>query len=82
MEKYYVNVESDRHGMHKVHRAGCLFLEKRKDRIFLGYFNNSAQALEQSKDYYVKVDLGVCCCREYNSHNIFLVSNREEISYR
>ena len=65
--RYYVNKNAQANGQHEVHRATCSWLPTVENRLYLGDFTSSAQAIREAKKYYANVDGCAYCCPE--SHN-------------
>ena len=59
---YYVNKNAQYSGEHEIHTSDCAFLPSVENRIFLGYFNNSSEALKVAKQYFNNVDGCFYCC--------------------
>lgn len=53
---YYVNRIAQPTGEHEVHQAGCGYLPSEENRIYLGFFTNSGDAIREAKKYYSNVD--------------------------
>jgi hypothetical protein len=62
MALYYVNKNAQTTGEHEVHTSTCLFLPSIENRIFLGDFDNCAEAVREAKKYYSNVDGCYYCC--------------------
>ena len=65
--RFYVNKNAQTSGQHEVHRATCSWLPDAENRLYLGDFTTSAQAIREAKRYYANVDGCAYCCSE--SHN-------------
>ena len=61
---YYVNRIAQPTGEHEVHQAGCGYLPSEENRIYLGFFTNSGDAIREAKKYYSNVDGCFFCCPE------------------
>lgn len=64
MANYYVNKNAQSNGDHEVHKAGCSWLPKVENRIYLGNFNNCKEAVRKAKEYYSKVNGCYYCSKE------------------
>lgn len=64
MIQYYVNKIAQNTGEHEVHRSGCTYLPKEENRIYLGSFNNCADAIKKAKEFYSNVDGCYFCCKD------------------
>lgn len=64
MPRYYVHTKSQPNGSHHVHRAECGFLPEEPQRVFLGFFNRCADALEEAKKHYSDVNGCYYCARD------------------
>lgn len=56
MAYYYVNKNAQSSGDHEVHKSSCNYLPKEENRIYLGYYNNCEDAIEEAKKYYSQVN--------------------------
>lgn len=61
---YYVNKNAQSTGEHEVHTLGCKYLPSDGNRIYLGVFTNSKDAIREAKKYYSNVDGCFFCCPE------------------
>ena len=61
---YYVNKIAQPTGEHEVHISNCRYLPLEKNRIYLGYFSNSGDAIKVARSYYSNVDGCFYCCPE------------------
>ncbi len=61
---FYVNKNAQPTGEHEVHRSDCNWLPDVENRIYLGNFSTSAEAIREAKLYYTNVDGCVHCCPE------------------
>ena len=61
---YYVNKNAQATGEHEVHASGCKYLPSEENRIYLGFFTNSRDAIRKAKKYYSNVDGCFFCCPE------------------
>ena len=64
LEKYYVNRNTDGQVIHEVHRESCDYLPQLANREFLGYHNNSHDAVAKAKQKYPTADGCWFCCPE------------------
>ena len=66
MDKFYVNKSNygNPNNDHEVHRESCKWLPAASNRIYLGVFSRSADAVKAAKLYYSKVDGCYHCCPE------------------
>lgn len=62
--KYYVNKRANATGEHEVHKADCVHLPHLDNLVYLGAFENSADALAAAKEKYLEVDGCFYCNRE------------------
>lgn len=62
--KYYVNKNTQANGDHEVHKEGCDYLPKVKNRIYLGEFINCEDAVEEAKEHYSQVNGCYYCSEE------------------
>ena len=59
MEKrYYLNKNKNRSGVHEVHREDCFYLPLEMNRIFLGLFSDSYEAVDVGRG--ILSDVGKC----------------------
>lgn len=65
--RYYVNTNAQSNGQHEVHCVTCHWLPDVSNRIYLGDFSTSQQAVKEAHKYYNNVDGCAFCCPE--SHN-------------
>lgn len=64
-EIFYVGILVDKENEHELHRASCEKCPNQKDRIFLGRFENSKDAMKKAKEHYEKVhSCDICCEKE------------------
>ncbi|MFK2618999.1 hypothetical protein ACIXQ7_21330 [Bacteroides fragilis] len=47
---YYVNKNAQPTGEHEVHALGCKYLPSEENRIYLGFFTNSRDAIREAKN--------------------------------
>lgn len=66
--RYYVNRNAQWNGDHEVHRSTCSWLPNIDNRIYLGEFSASQQALREAGRYYAQVDGCIHCCPEIHRH--------------
>jgi hypothetical protein len=64
MDNYYVNKNEQPNGDHEVHAVSCIFLPIAENRLYLGFFDNCAEAVKEAKKTYPKADGCFYCCRE------------------
>ena len=62
MPTYYVDKNIQANGNHKVHKLGCNNLPKQMERIYLGSFTVSNNAIETARKYYPQVEGCNKCC--------------------
>lgn len=67
MARYYMNENSQNIGDHEVHKEGCCWLQKAKNRKYLGDFSDCHQALKVAKQYDPNADGCFSCCKECNN---------------
>ena len=63
---YYVNklTTTNPNFNHEVHKSACRYLPSEDNRVYLGYFNSTAEAMLKAKMYYLNVDGCAVCCPE------------------
>lgn len=59
MSSYYVRIKPQLNGSNAVHKESCPFLPGIENRIFLGEYGSSLEALRDAKLYFSEVS---CCC--------------------
>lgn len=64
MELYSVNKDAQPTGEHEVHASSCAHMPSIENRITLGFFHNSSEAIKGAKKYYNNVDGCFYCCPE------------------
>ena len=62
--RFYVNKNAQPNGDHEVHRATCAWLPAVENRLYLGEFSSSYEALIAAKRFYNRVDGCAFCCPE------------------
>lgn len=62
--RYYVNKNAQDNGDHEVHRADCSWLPAAENRLYLGEFTSSYEALRAAKRIYDAADGCAYCCPE------------------
>ena len=62
--RFYVNTNAQPNGDHEVHRATCAWLPTVENRLYLGDFTSSYEALLVAKRYYNRADGCAYCCPE------------------
>lgn len=62
--RFYVNRNAQPNGDHEVHRSTCAWLPDPQNRLYLGDFLYSSQALAAAKRYYTRADGCAYCCPE------------------
>ena len=62
--KYYVNKNAQPTSEHEVHKSTCSWLPDAENRIYLGDFVSSAEALKAARKFYSDVDGCYYCCPE------------------
>ncbi|MBE6202229.1 MAG: hypothetical protein E7135_01035 [Rikenellaceae bacterium] len=60
----YINTNAQPTGEHEVHTSSCAHGPSIKNRINLGIFHNSSEAIREAKRYYNNVDGCFYCCPE------------------
>lgn len=63
-DSYYVNRNAQPTGEHEVHRKSCYRLPSAANRVYLGEFATSQEAVRAAQAYYSSVDGCAYCCRE------------------
>lgn len=61
---FYVNKNAQSNGDHEVHQTGCTWLPLEQNRIYLGYFTTSQEAVREAKKHYSQVNGCYYCCPE------------------
>lgn len=61
---YYVNKNAQVNGDHEVHKSTCPWLPNIENRIYLGEYYNSHDAVRAAKKYYIQSNGCVHCCPE------------------
>lgn len=64
MELYCINTNAQPTGEHEVHTSNCALGPSIENRINLGFFHNSSEAIKEAKRYYNNVDGCFYCCPE------------------
>ena len=62
--RFYVNKNAQSNGDHEVHRQACDWLPSENNRIYLGVFATSQEAVRAAKKIYAKADGCKHCCPE------------------
>jgi len=62
--RFYVNKNAQSNGDHEVHRATCSWLPAVENRLYLGDFLTSQEAVREAREYYNHVDGCAYCCPE------------------
>lgn len=62
--RFYVNKNAQPNGDHEVHRATCSWLPDVENRLYLGEFLTSQEAVRAAKKYYNHTDGCAYCCPE------------------
>lgn len=62
--RFYVNKNAQFGGEHEVHRYDCSWLPDAENRIYLGDFKTSQEAVKEASNYYDCVDGCSYCCPE------------------
>ena len=65
--RYYVNKNAQPTGEHEVHKPTCVWLPYVENRIYLGDFTTSAEALKAARQFYSNVDGCKKCCPEIHT---------------
>jgi len=63
MEQFYVNKKPQPNGDHEVHRAGCEWLPRPENRIYLGMHYDCWTAVNEARKYFSRVNGCFYCCR-------------------
>ena len=64
MAYYYVNKNAQANGDHEVHRDTCKYLPAEPNRIYLGSFDNCADAVTAAERHYSQVNGCATCSPE------------------
>jgi len=67
MARYYVNQNAQNNGDHEVHKDGCSYMPDNENRIYLGNFDNCADAVREAKKRYSKSNGCYFCSKECNT---------------
>lgn len=67
-KKYYVNAVPQTNGDHEVHCEGCYWLPSITNRIYLGSFWSSKEALAAARLRFPNADGCAYCCPEIHKH--------------
>ena len=59
---YYVNKNAQTSGEHEVHCSTCEHLPNVENRLFLGSFATSKEAVKEAEKFYTIVDGCAFCC--------------------
>ncbi|MHB8076686.1 hypothetical protein [Desulfosporosinus fructosivorans] len=62
--RFYVNKDAQTNGDHEVHRPTCSWLPDTENRLYLGDFATSQEAVKEARKYYVQVNGCYYCCPE------------------
>lgn len=62
--RFYVSRNAQITGEHEVHRATCSWLPDSENRLYLGDFLTSQEAVREASKYYNIVDGCAYCCPE------------------
>ena len=65
---YYVNSVPQSNGDHEVHCEGCYWMPSSTNRVYLGYFASSKEALAAARRLYPSADGCAFCCPEIHKH--------------
>lgn len=61
---YCLNKKAQMSGEHEIHTSDCLYVPSAENRIILGYFANSEDAMREARKHYYNVDGCWFCCHE------------------
>lgn len=61
---YYVNKYAEPTGEHKVHQSGCDHLPSISNLVYLGEFDQCADAIREAEKYFIHVNGCTLCCKE------------------
>jgi hypothetical protein len=62
--RFYANKNAQSNGDHEVHRLTCNWLPDAENRLYLGDFLTSQDAVREAKQYYDRADGCAYCCPE------------------
>ena len=65
--RYYVNKNAQTNGDHEIHRPTCSWLPDAENRLYLGDFATSQEALKEARRYYNQVNGCYYCCPEIHT---------------
>ena len=65
---FYVNSNAQPNGDNEVHRSDCSWLPSAENRVYLGCFSTSREAVNAAREYYRQVD-GCCFCCPESHHS-------------
>lgn len=63
MEHYYVNKIAQANGDHEIHTDSCSHKPDTVNALYLGVFENCANAVKEAKKYYSKSNGCYYCCK-------------------
>jgi len=66
-KRYYLNLRRQRNGKLEVHSEDCPYLDKIKNKIYLGIHPSPLAALQIAKDYAPNADCCHCCCPQFST---------------
>jgi len=61
LSKYYLNKNAQSNGDHEVHKFGCKYMPNENNRISLGSFSHSYEAIKRAREYFLAVNGGYNC---------------------
>lgn len=64
MKHYYVNKKAQANGDHEVHTSECRYVPTLENRMYLGYFSNCKDAVNEAKKTYKQSDGCYTCSNE------------------
>lgn len=69
MAYFYINKNQQENGDYEVHTTGCTHAPVEQNRVGIGYFDNSIQAVAEAKRKWPNAQINGCyyCCPESNT---------------
>jgi hypothetical protein len=64
MSSYYLRIKPQLLGTNTLHKEGCPFLPDIENRIYLGKYGSSTDALKEAKRYFSKASCCLFCAKE------------------
>ena len=64
MSHYYINKNEQPTGEHEVHKEGCFRMPEIQNRIYLGFFSDAKDAVQEARKIFYNVDGCFYCANE------------------